>query len=132
MFPNFYPRFAANAGIVAILGNPLRFYRHGSAPQATSTSAPDSRIYATQISPDLAPENHLSGTPPVDRVRHTVSVWGANTGAGMEEAETLARLIRDELEPDHHVETVRDMGRDFQTQRYRFDIDVTVWNHRTA
>ncbi len=132
MFPNLYARFAANGAIAAILGTPLRFYRHGSAPQATATSAPDSRTYATQVSPDLAPENHLSGTPPVDRVRHTVSIWSANTGAGMEEGELLARLIRDELEETWHVETVRDMGRDFQTQRFRFDVDVIIWNHRAT
>lgn len=125
LLPNLYPLVAAAPAITALIGSPPRFYKHGKAPQGVV--AP----YATQRAATVTPENDLSDTPRVDGTRVQVSIWSVNSGAGAAGIETLAKAFRDALEPKYDVLDIRDMGQDAETSRYRIDIDVWVWNHRT-
>lgn len=125
MLPNLFPLIRDDNAITAIIGtNPVRFFRHGQAPQGVV--AP----YITHQAIDVVPENNLDSTPPVDSCRVQVSCWSDNAGAGSRGVETLAGLVRDAIEPYHHILDIRDMGQDPETQRYRIDLDVSVWNAR--
>lgn len=125
MLPNLFGLLKNDSAVTAIIGsNPVRFYRHGSAPQGVI--AP----YVTQIAVDIVPENNLSDLPPADSCRVQVSCWSDNAGTGSAGVETLAQAVRDAIEPHHHITDIRDGGRDPETQRYRIDLDVTVWLNR--
>lgn len=125
MLPNLFPIFRDAPEITDIIGtSPVRFYRHGEAPQ--NVTAP----YVTHLAVDVVPELILQGTPPIDSCRVQISCWSDNSGTGSSGIVTLATAVRDAIEQYHHVLVMRDMGRDFETQRYRIDLDVSVWLHR--
>jgi len=125
MLPNLFPLLAAAPAVTAIIGsNPVRFYRHGAAPQ--NVIAP----YVTHRSVSMPPINDMSGPPRADEARVQLSCWSDNTGTGSSGVETLASAVRDAIEPRWYVQDVRDMGRDPETMRYRIDVDVQVFVHR--
>ena len=125
ILPNLYQLLVADSAVSAILGTaPMRFYRHGFAPQ--NVGAP----YGTQRVIDATPENTMSETPYVDRCRVQVSLWSANNGADIETLWTLAAAVRNAIESRWHITDIRDMGRDPETNRVRIDLDVTIFNHR--
>lgn len=127
ILPSLASIVAASAAVKAIIGtSPVRFYPLGAAPQGVA--AP----YVTQQVIDSAPENTLSELPATDATRVQLSCWSDNTGTGVTSVQALALALRDAIEPYHHILAIRDLGRDFETQRWRIDIDVQVWNHRTA
>ena len=124
MLPNLFPLLKASAAVTAIIGsNPMRFYRHGSAPQGST--AP----YVTHIAISMIPQNNLSGLPLADDSRVQISCWSNNTGTGSDGVETLYAAVREAIEPTCDILAVRDVGRDQETMRYRIDIDVQVWVH---
>ena len=122
MLPNLYTLLRDASAVTAIIGSPPRFYPHGSAPQ--NVAAP----YVTQRVIDAVPDLVLDDRPPVDACRIQVSCWSDNAGTGSAGIMALAEAVRDAIEPTHHIVDIRDMGRDFETQRYRIDFDVSVWN----
>lgn len=127
MLANLFPLLRDASAVTAIIGtNPVRFYRHGSAPQGVIGP------YVTHQVVDQPPENDLSGLPPADVARVQVSCWSENLGTGSKGIETLARAVRDAIEPKHYILDVRDMGQDIDTKRYRIDLDVQVWVHRES
>jgi hypothetical protein len=127
MFPNLFALLRADSAVTAILGTaPMRFYRHGEAPQ--NVAAP----YVTQRVIDGVPENHLDGLPPVDRCLIQVSLWSPNTGSDLTAFEVLCNAVRDCIEARWHITDAREMGRDPVTSRYRVDLDVTVFDHRAV
>jgi hypothetical protein len=78
MFPNLFPLFKDDPAVTAIIGtNPVRAYKHGSAPQAVAGP------YVTWFVVSGAPENQLSGRPPVDAYQVQVDCWSDNTGTGV-------------------------------------------------
>lgn len=126
MLPNLFPLLAASSAVTAIIGsNPVRFYRHGSAPQGVQ--AP----YVTHRAIDMIPLNTLSDVPRADRSRVQISCWSDNAGTGSAGVETLAKAVRDAIEPRWDVEDFRVLGQDPETMRYRIDLDVLVFVHRT-
>jgi hypothetical protein len=126
VLPSLASLIAGSAAVKSIIGtSPVRFYPLGAAPE--NVTAP----YVTQRAIDVTPENTLSETPYVDATRVQLSCWGDNTGTGQTTVQNLAETLRDLIEPVYHVLDIRDMGRDFDTQRWRIDLDVAVWNHRS-
>lgn len=124
MLPNLFPLLKASSAVTAIIGSsPMRFYRHGSAPQGSA--AP----YVTHIAISMIPQNNLSGLPLADDSRVQISCWSENTGTGSEGVETLYAAVREAIEPTFDILAVRDVGRDPETMRYRIDMDVQVWVH---
>ena len=124
MLPNLFPLLNASAAVTAIIGStPMRFYRHGSAPQ--DVIAP----YVTHWTVSMQPQNNLSNAPYADDSRVQISCWSNNTGTGSLGVETLAAAVRAAIEPTWHILSIRDVGRDPETQRYRIDLDVQVWVH---
>lgn len=113
------------AAIRAVVGNPPRIYRHGVAA-VQSPIAP----YITWALVTGTPENHLSGTPPVDRMSIQVDWWTENTGAGSEQVNTLGELIRDQIETKHDIESFDADLRDADTMRYRGSLTFVWWLNR--
>lgn len=127
LIPSLGPLIASSNAVKAIIGsNPVRFYPQGAAPQ--NAVAP----YVTQSVVDTVPLNTLSELPAGDGSRVQLSCWSDNTGTGATSVQALATALRDLIEPHHHILVIRDMGRDFETQRYRIDLDVSVWSDRAA
>lgn len=121
MLSNLFPLVRDYAPATALLGsNPVRFFPHGAAPQGVGVP------YATQMQVDGVPENALNGRPLADATRVQVSVWDTDETR----CEQAARAMRDAFEAVHDVLTIRGMGKDFDTQRFRVDLDVLVWHHR--
>jgi hypothetical protein len=113
------------AAVQAFVGAPARIYRHGIAV-AQSPVAP----YITWSMVTGTPENHLDGTPPVDRMSIQVDCWSENTGAGSIQIGNLARAVRDQVETAHHIETFDADLRDPETMRYRASLTFTWWAPR--
>ena len=111
------------AAINAVVGD--RIYRHGVAA-VQSPAAP----YITWSMVTGTPENHLDGTPPVDRFQIQVDCWSENTGAGAVQINTLAGLVRDQIETAHHITSFDADLRDTETMRYRASLTFTWWASR--
>jgi hypothetical protein len=111
--------------IRAVVGNPPRIYRHGVAA-VQSPLAP----YITWALVSGTPENHLSGTPPVDRMSVQVDWWTENTGSGSEQVNTLGVLIRNQIETKHDIESFDADLRDTETMRYRGSLTFVWWLNR--
>jgi hypothetical protein len=122
MLPDVF-RLLNVASINAVVGT--RIYRHGVAA-VQSPIAP----YITWALVTGTPENHLSGTPPVDRMSVQVDWWTDNTGTGSEQMNTLGALIRDQIETAHDIESFDADMRDTETMRYRGSLTFTWWLHR--
>lgn len=122
MLPPVFQTLKASAAVKAIVGqNPPRIYRHGAAPQ--EVAAP----YITWTLAGAAPENNLSGLPPIDAMIVQVDCWH-NTDAGIE---LLAAAARDAIEPFAHLTGIpinqRELG---ATKLYRISLQFDWWHHR--
>lgn len=127
MFPQIFPIIKDSSAVTAIIGSsPVRFYRHGSAPQ--NVVAP----YVTWNVVTGTPENSLDATPRADNYSVQVDCWSDNTGTGSAGVETLAEAVRDALEPFGHMTAVSVDDRDPETMRYRIGLTFTFWRVRTT
>ncbi len=111
MLPPVYRTLVAAPAVVAIVDR--RIYRHNAAPQDVR------RPYVTWFLINAVPENHLSGTPPVDRMSFQVDCWHP-TDAGAEE---LATAVRDALEPFAHMTGQPIDGRERETKLWRMALE---------
>lgn len=125
MLPLLFPIISASSSVKALIGsNPVRFYRHGNAPQGVV--AP----YATWFLVTGQPENTLGELPRVDRHEVQVDCWSENTGTGSTQIETLATAIRDAIEPYAYMTAITADGLDPETGRYRIGMQFTFWTDR--
>lgn len=125
MLPQVFPLLRDNVAVTALIGsNPVRAYRHGTAPQ--SVVAP----YVTWFVVTGNPENTLEDLPRIDRYEVQVDCWSENTGTGGTQVENLAEAVRNAIEPSAHMTAVVANTRDQETQRYRIGLQFTFWHHR--
>jgi hypothetical protein len=118
MLPPVFQTLKTSTAVKNIVGqNPPRIYRHGSAPQDTT------RPYLTWYVVSGIPENHLSGTPPVDRVTVQVDCWH-QTDSGIE---ALAIAVRDVIEPVAHMTNLTVNERETETKLYRLGLQFDWW-----
>jgi|SRR6185369_15977697 len=121
MLPPVFQALKASADVRAIVGtSPARIYRHGRAPQDAE------RPYITWFLVNGVPENHLSGTPPVDRMAVQVDCWH-DTGRGVE---SMAEAVRDALEPYAHMTSVPVDLREPETELFRMTLEFDWWHPR--
>lgn len=123
MLPKVYTLLQASSPVVNLVGT--RIYRHGTAPQGVV--AP----YITWFVPSSAPENTLDEVPKIDNATVQVDCWSNNTGAGDLEIETLAKAVRDAIEPSYHMIVGPTDGQDPETKRYRCTMLFSFWTDRT-
>lgn len=127
MLPNLFPLLHASSAVTALIGSaPMRFYRHGSAPQGVV--AP----YVTHRMITGNPANDMSDTPRADSCLVQVSCWSDNTGSGSSGIEVLATAVRNAIQERWDIEDFRDLVKDAETGRYRIDLDVRVFVHRSV
>lgn len=127
MLPQVFPLLRDSAAVTAIIGsNPVRCYRHGSAPQGVT--AP----YVTWYVVTGTPENSLEALPRVDSYSVQVDCWSDNTGTGSTGVETLAEAVRDAIEPYAYMTALAVNDRDPETMRYRIGMTFTFWPRRAS
>lgn len=121
MLPPIYGVCAADAAVRAVLGDPVRIYPFGDAPEGIT------RPYAVwQLVPSGGPWNFLSGRPDTDRFRLQVDIYS-------DEAQPLldaAQALRDAIELHAYITSWRGMTRDPETRRFRYGFDVDWLTHR--
>lgn len=103
------------AGLVGT--NPARVYRHGRAPQDTGVA------YVTWQVVAGVPENTLSDLPGHDRLTLQIDCFSP-TDAGVV---TLARAVRDALEPHAHMTGVPVNERETATKLFRISLQFDYW-----
>lgn len=99
MFPPVFQKLKASAQVLAVVGtDPPRIYEHGNAPQRPD-KLPLADAYISWFAVAGYPENHLSGTPPTDRVTVQLDCWAPTSRT----VKTLAIAARDAIEPYAHM-----------------------------
>lgn len=113
MLPLVFPLLSAAAPVTALIGtNPVRAYRHGTAPQGVA--AP----YVTWSSPGGAPENTFQGAVS-DVFRVQLDCWSDDDT----QVVTLASAVRAAIEPSAHLVGYVADERDPDTKRFRISFD---------
>lgn len=121
MLPAIFPWMRDSSSVTDLIGtDPVRCYRHGSAPQAVE--AP----YLTWYVVLGLPENDLSDTPPVDSFDVDINCWSDDPA----QVETLGTAVRDAAERHADMTGIDGPRRDPETMRYRLTLTFKVWRHR--
>ena len=118
MLPPIYSTLTQNATVYAITAN--RIFRHGYAPQDIATP------YITWALIFGDPENTLSEVPQIDRQTLQVDCWHT-TDTGIE---TMAKAVRDALEPYAHMTAILLDEREPDTKLYRISLQFDWWEPR--
>jgi hypothetical protein len=113
MIPNVRQLCQDSADCKAILGDPVRIYRHGRKPQ--DVPAP----YAVFSMVSGLPHNNLSDLPPGDRVVIQIDHYVEQAPNGDQLIETLAKATRDAIEPHAHMTGIVFDGVEPSTKRFR-------------
>jgi hypothetical protein len=108
MLPPVYATLATDSSAADLLGDPLRVWRHGAAPQGVS------RPYVTWALVVATPENTLSETPGVDRCTVQIDCWSLQSAEVLQ----LASAVRDAVEPLAHMTGVVVDERERETKLY--------------
>lgn len=118
----FYRVAKAALPVLALLGGPEpRIYPWGENDDSARTYP-----YVTYRT-DLQPSNLLSGRPGLDEGKLQIDIWADSD----ESAQAVAVALRDAIELNCYINTMRVMGRDPDTRSYRISFDVSWWVHRT-
>ncbi|MDI2594110.1 DUF3168 domain-containing protein [Pseudomonas sp. 681] len=106
---------AADPGVVALLGSPIRLYPFGDAPDKVA------KPYAVWQTIGGDPENYLAGRPDIDGFTLQVDVY-ADTGSS---ARAVAEAVRDAIELKAYIIRWGGDSRDPATKNYRYSFDVS-------
>lgn len=117
MLPLVFPLLSGAAAVTALIGTPVRAYRHGSAPQDVV------KPYVTWSVPGGFAENTLERAD-ADVMRVQVDCWSDEDT----QVETLASAVRAALEPAGNLIAYVADERDEVTKRFRisFTFDFIV------
>lgn len=115
MLPALFPMLKAAPSVTALIGagtdpitDPMRFYRHGRAPQGVRPP------YVTWSVPGGDTQITFEGSD-ADTFRVQVDCWSD----GDTEVETLAEAVRAALEPHAHLVAYLADEQDAETKRFR-------------
>lgn len=114
MYPPIYTTITADAGSIALLGNPPRFYPFGEAPQNVT------KPYAVWQTVGGAPYNCIDTVPNTDDYAIQVDVYAPTASA----AWSVAEAMRDALESNAHITRWGGDVRDPTTNNYRVSFDL--------
>jgi hypothetical protein len=122
--PPIFQALKASSAVLAYVatGGQMRIYRHGTAPQDLLPT--QARITWQVIGQE--PYNHLSGTPPTDRVVVQVDAWHPDSAS----IDAMATAVRDALEPRCHMTGVVADEREPDTKLYRIGLQFDYFWHR--
>lgn len=114
MFSPAFEIVKADAGVLAALGSPPRFYDFGDAAQNGT------KPYAVQQVIAGNPENYLAGRPDDDTVIVQIDVYGKD----MKATKDAARALRTALELSAHVTGFGGQSREIDTKLWRVTFTV--------
>ncbi|EOC5483499.1 DUF3168 domain-containing protein [Pseudomonas aeruginosa] len=114
MFPPIYEKCSSNAVVKIVLGNPVRLYPFGQAPQITTVP------YAVWQTVTGLPENFLGNVPDLDTFTIQIDIYADSAS----QVRDVARALRDAIEPLAYVTAWRGESIDPDTKRYRYSLDV--------
>jgi hypothetical protein len=120
MLPPVFKTLTADAAVVALVAD--RIFRHGSAPQGTPVP------YITWQLVGGLPENNLSELPPFARMAIQVDCWHTDDDG----VETLARAVRNAIEPVACMTGIPVDDRDPETLNYRIALQFDWFVGRSA
>lgn len=125
LLPPIYDWAAESTLLQSMLGNslPMRFYRHGRAPQDIAAGQYD---YCTWFA-FTGPENTLSEDPGIDRVSIQVDCWVRGGVDAEERIERLAQEVQRILETRGHCTGVPIDERDDKTKKFRIGVTFDIW-----
>lgn len=125
MFPPIAALIAGSASVKALIGtNPIRFWPFGQAQKnASGVVETPYVVWQTIYGP---PENYLNRTPDIDNWGVQIDVY-ADTATSVR---SVAKALRDVLEPHAHITGWRGESIDPDTNKYRYSFDVEFWTPR--
>lgn len=114
-FSPLFTTLSASNAVKALIGsNPVRCHPHGEAPQGVA------KPYVTYQQVSGSPENYLGTLPDADTSVTQVDVYADTVSS----ARAVYSAIRGAVEPVAYVTSVRELGRDAETNNYRISFDV--------
>lgn len=121
MYPPVYTILSGNAAVVALLGDPIRCYPFGEAPQGVNDP------YAVWQVVTGSPENYLQDRPDVDRFDIQMDIYGKE----QDDVLAIATAIRNALETRAYITRWGGHTMDPDTKRWRVNFDVAFITSRT-
>lgn len=118
----FYRVAKASPAVLALLGDPEpRIY-----PWGENDDAERAYPYVTYRT-DLLPDNVLAGRACADEGQLSIDIWAESA----QSAKAVRDALRNAIELNCYINTIRDMGRDPSTRTYRISMDMSWWVRRT-
>ncbi len=118
MIPPVYALLTANMGVTSLIST--RIYPFGEAPQGVTYPYVTFKV----ITGD--PQNTQDKPPQVDNLGTQIDIWAATGDTCL----TVARAVRDALEPTAHMTSISDMDRDLETKSFRYRLDFDFFTFR--
>ena len=120
MIPPVYTGVSASVPVQAVLGNPVRLYGFGEAPQNVT------KPYAVWQTPFALPENYLGRVPDIDQHSTQVDVYGATSASVI----AAATALRNVYEVTAHMTSFRLWPKETDTNLYRVTLEIDFWTKR--
>lgn len=121
-----WPVFAllsASTPLKAIVGtSPVRVWMDTVPPDQSQD-----RPYITWNVVGGSPENYLKAVPKIDNGRIQIDTWSKDK----DQCHTMAKLVRDLLEPTSYMIGVPVSGYEPDTMLYRYTLEFSFWTRRT-
>lgn len=114
MYAPIFTVCSASTAVKAVIGNPIRLYAFGEAPQGVA------KPYAVWQVVGGSPENYLNQVPDADSYSLQVDVYGDNAAS----VRGVAEALRDAIEPVAYITAWRGESRDTETRDYRYSFDI--------
>lgn len=114
MFSPIFDIVSADAAVKALLGDPVRLYPFGEAPQGVA------KPYATYQNIGGGPFNYLNMRPDADNIGLQIDVYGL-TGASVT---AVSKALNYALETQAYITRWGNENRDPVTKNYHYDFDV--------
>lgn len=120
MIPNIFAILDDESTAQALLGDPVRVYPWGEAPQNVLFP------YVTYGVYNGLPENYLGNIPDIDQDGTQIDIWAKDSAS----CRAVFIAIRDIIEPQAHMTSYQLFDRDTETQLYHGRMDFDFWGER--
>lgn len=120
MFAPIYDIVSVEAAVKAVLGDPVRLYPFGEAPQDVV------KPYAVWQNISGGPENYLGDRPDADKFDIQVDIYGLSAAS----VRAIAKALNDALETKAYITRWGNENRVPVTKNYHYDFDVQFITYR--
>ena len=120
MIPPVYTGVSGSVPVQAVLGNPVRMYGFGEAPQNPA------KPYAVWQTPFALPENYLGRVPDIDQHSVQVDVYASTSASAI----SAATALRNVYETSAHMTSFRLWPKETDTNLFRVTLEIDFWTTR--